>query len=269
MKTLRTSRAMRTAALSVVVSVCTGLPPTCAWAADDEPAATPYRPSVAGGAYLSRPGWLEVEFGAQRLGGKHTERRDSLPVLGKLALDEQWAVLLGGEAQVRQAPEGGSNLRGVGDTVATLKLRLPWSAQDKALGVETSVKLPTARDGLGSGKTDFSLKGIYSADLDGGFHIDANLGATRLGTAEPAQSRTLVAWAAAVSHPLGDAGSVFLDLSGTRQRGAASTLQWLGGASYSISKRVVVDAGVAHGLTDATPRWTVFAGVTVLLGRLL
>ena len=63
-------------------------------AADDEPAATPYRPSVAGGAFMSRPGWLEVEFAGQRSGGNHTDRRDNLPYLLKLALSENWRVLL-------------------------------------------------------------------------------------------------------------------------------------------------------------------------------
>jgi hypothetical protein len=236
--------------------------------ADDEPTATPYRPSVAGGAYLSRPGWLEVEFGAQRLGGRDTDRRDSLPYLLKLALDERWAVLLGGEARVRLAPQGGSTVSGVGDTVATLKYRAPFGGDSAAYGVEASVKLPTARDALGSGERDYGIKGIYSADLRGGFHLDANLGVTRLGGVDAGQGRALSAWAAAVSHPAGDAWTLALDLSGTAQRGAPSTSQLLGAASYSVSKRVVVDFGAARGLTSATPRWTAFSGVTVLLGQL-
>ncbi len=255
-------------ALAAVFAASSLLACPTAWAADDEPAATPYRPSVAGGAYMSRPGWLDLELGAQRLGGRHTDRRDSLPYLLKLALSENWGVLLGGEAQVRLAPDGGSSVRGVGDTVATLKYRLPHGDESKAFGVEASVKLPTAKDGLGSGKTDQGLKGIYSADLDSGFHLDVNLGASRLGAAEPAQGRTVTAWAAALAHPVGDAWSLVADLSGTHQRGAASTAQLLGAASYSVSKRVVVDAGLARGLNDASPKWTAFAGVTVLLGQI-
>ena len=88
MKTCRPTRACLMAALSFAAGACALLAPSTAWAADDEPAATPYRPSVAGGAYLSRPGWLDFEFGAQRLGGNNTDRRDSLPYLLKLALSE-------------------------------------------------------------------------------------------------------------------------------------------------------------------------------------
>lgn len=256
------------ATIPLAVSACMLLAPLNALAADEEPAATPYRPSVAGGAYMSLPGWLDLEFGAQRLGGSDSDRRDSLPYLLKLALSENWGVLLGGEAQIRLAPAGGNVVRSVGDTVATLKCRLPYEGDDKAFGVEASVKRPTAKDGLGSGKTDYGLKGIYSANLDSGFHLDVNLGASRLGAVDAGQSRTLLAWAAAVAHPVGNAWSLVLDLSGTRQRGSASTSQLLGAASYSLSKRVVLDAGMAFGLNNASPKWTLFTGVTVLLGQI-
>ena len=129
---------MQQRAVAFGVGVCLlALVLPAARAAADEPAATPYRPTVAGGAALSRPGWIEVELGAQRLGGSRTERRDSLPVLVKLAFDEQWAVLLGGDAQLRQSPAGSSAVRGAGDSVLTLKYRLPdGGTPDTAFGAE-------------------------------------------------------------------------------------------------------------------------------------
>ena len=39
-------------------------------------------------------------------------------------------------------------------------------------------------------------------------------------------------------------------------------------ASWTQSPAAVFDFGAARGLTDATPRWQVFAGVTVRLGKL-
>ena len=252
--------------LAAAVAAASMATPACA--ADNEPVATPYRPSVAGGAFMSRPGWLELELGAQRLGGHDTDRRDSLPYLLKLALSEQWGLLLGGEAQIRQTPAGASGLSGVGDTTFTLKYRLPWDVEGTAFGAEAAVKLPTARLGLGSGERDYSLKGIYSQDLAGDFHLDLNLGGTRQGAVAAGQSRTQLAWAGAVSHPAGEAWSLVLDYSGTRQSGVPSTSQLLAGASFSASKRVVLDAGLARGLSRAAPQWTAFAGMTVLLGRL-
>ena len=121
MKTRRPSCNRLVVALSFAAGGLALLLAPAARAADDEPAATPYRPSVAGGATMSRPGWLELEFGAQRLGGRAAQRRDSVPYLMKLALSENWGLLLGGDAQVHLPAESGARLNGVGDTTFTLK----------------------------------------------------------------------------------------------------------------------------------------------------
>ena len=63
----------------------------------------------------------------------------------------------------------------------------------RAFGLEAGVNFPTAKNELGSGKTDYSLNGIYSADL-GRYHFDLNLLATRLGRVEPGQSRWQTTW---------------------------------------------------------------------------
>lgn len=234
-----------------------------AHAAEDEVSATPFRPTVTSGAALSAPGWLELELGGQRLGGHDQDRRNSLPYLLKYSLDERFALLLGGDALV--AVPG---LRGSGDTALTLKYRAPDPSVGLSIGMEATLKLPTASNGLGSGKRDESLKAIVGIDLPESFHLDTNLLVTRLGAISPGQGRTQLAWAAALSHPLGDAWTLAGDLSGTRQTGAPSTVQFLAAASYAASKRWVFDGGLAAGLNHDTPKWTVFAGVTVLLGRL-
>lgn len=230
---------------------------------DDEVSATPFRPTVTSGAAISAPGWLELELGGQRLGGHEQDRRNSLPYLLKYSVNERFALLLGGDAQV--AVPG---LHGSGDTLLTLKARAPDPMEGVSLGLEATLKLPTAADGLGSGKRDESLKGIVGIDLPKGFHLDTNLLITRLGAISPGQGRTQLAWAAALSHPLGDAWTLAGDLSGTRQTGAPSTAQFLAAASFAASKRLVLDGGMAAGLNHDTPKWTVFAGLTVLLGRL-
>lgn len=58
------------------------------------------------------------------------------------------------------------------------------------------------------------------------------------------------------------------EVSGTTRHGVSDTAQFLVAASYGYSKRVVFDAGAAFGLNRASPDWALFAGVTVLLGRL-
>jgi hypothetical protein len=129
----------------------------------DEPAVTPYRPTVSTPAALSEPGWLELEAGGQRIkdGGG---RRDSLPYTAKLAFSPNWGLRISGEAAIQQRDEDGSKSSGFGDTSLILKYRIPIS-NTNAFGVEAGFKSPTARRALGSGKADTLFNLIYSADF--------------------------------------------------------------------------------------------------------
>ncbi len=235
--------------------------------AGDEVSVTPYRPSVSTPAALSAPGWVEVEAGLSRTRGGGLDHVDSLPYTVKLAFNEDWGVRIGGNALVRQRASDGSSLSGGGDTAIVLKHR--WAIDDdSALGLEGGVSLPTAKSGLGSGGTDALLNGIWSADLPAELHMDLNLAAARVGLTVPGVARWQWGWAGALSHALSDEWGLGAELSGLTQRGAPSTAQWLAAASYSPSKAVTWDIGVSHGLTSASPGWSVFAGVTFLAGKL-
>ena len=71
-----------------------------------------------------------------------------------------------------------------------------------------------------------------------------------------------------MSRSLSDAWGAVGEFSGTSQSGAASTAQLLAAASWNQSPAAVFDIGAARGLNDASPRWQVFAGVTLRLARL-
>lgn len=241
-----------------------------AWAedSDGEPAATPYRPSVSSPAALPVPGWLDMEFGWQRIRGGDDRRRDSVPVAAKLAFNPDWGIVVGGEMQIRRADEGGATFTGGGDTTFLLKHRIATADEGTAWGLAAGVKSPTAKDTIGSGKRDTILNGIYSTDFAGGYHLDTNLTATRLGAWDSGEGRTQYGWAASVSRSLDDKWGIFVEPSGTRRRGAPSTSQLLAGASYNLSKRTVLDFAVAKGLNNAAPDWQLMFGATVLVGRL-
>ena len=238
-----------------------------AQADQEQPGATPFRPTVTSGASLSAPGWLELEFGGQRLGGNGVDRRNSWPYLLKYSVNDRFALLLGGDAYVLATPAQAPRISGPGDTTLTLKYRAPDAPEGISFGLEATVKLPTAADGLGSGERDFSLKGIYGLDLPNGLHLDTNLVATRLGTVLMDQGNYQWTWAAALSRQFGDAWTLAGDFSGTAQSGAPSTAQFLSSASYALSKRLVIDGGLAVGLNSHSPRFTVFSGLTVLMGK--
>jgi hypothetical protein len=128
------------------------------------------------------------------------------------------------------------------------------------------VKSPTAKEGLGSGKADYSLNGIYSADF-GRYHMDVNLVGTRLGQTDTDAGRWQATWAGAVSRSVTEHWGLVGELSGTHQAHLPNTAQFLLAASYNLSKRVVFDVGGSWGLNRASADWSLFSGVTVLLGR--
>lgn len=239
-----------------------------AQAENQEAAATPYRPTVSNPAELSEPGWLELELGWQRIKGGSDSRRDSLPVTAKLAFSEDWGVLVGSELGVRRTDSGNNLFTGMGDTMLLLKHRLGGdSEKDGAWGIEAGVKSPTAKDTLGSGKSDYLVNLIYSVDRLGN-RLDLNLNGTRIGASGDGEGRTQYGWAASLSRALDEQWTIFGEVSGAYRRATPSTSQFMAGASYNVSKRVVVDAGMARGLTSAAQDWTAFAGVTVLTAQL-
>jgi len=227
---------------------------------------TPYRPSVSNPAQLPTPGQLELELGGLHARASAGEHRSALPYLFKLAFDESWGVLLGGEAQVWQKDAGGRT-QGVGDTVAVLKRA--WKVDEAtALGLEAGVKLPTAKDALGSGKADHSLNGIYSRDL-GPLHIDVNLNVARLGRRDdpPGSSRTQLGASASFSTALSDRWGITGEWSGTHRKGDDNGSQVLAALTFSPSKRLTLDAGLARTVHLGPNTTNVFAGAVFPITR--
>ena len=237
-------------------------------AADDEaPSAVPYRPSVSTPAALSAPGWLDVEAGFlhQHDGGS---RRDSLPFTLKLAFTPDWGVRVGSDGWVRRLDESGERVSGFGDTAFVVKRRFEVD-DESAFGLEGAAIVPTSRHGLGSGsgKPDWGINAIYSADF-GAWHTDLNAVAVRLGANEAGTGRTQLLGAASLSRSLDEHWSVVGELSGTRRQGADSSSLLLVAASYNVSKRLILDAGAARSLRGGAPSWSAFTGFTWLAARI-
>lgn len=245
----------------LLASGCSG-----AWADRpvDDPSVTPYRPSVSTPAALSAPGWVEIEAGGLRAGAHHAPSRDSVPYSVKLAFTPDWGVRINGEAWVRQVDDSGRRVSGFGDSSVIVKRRFEVD-EKSAFGLEGGVIAATGRKGISGGKPSQTLNTIYSADL-GNWHTDLNLAATRLGSFDPGTGRIQGLWAAALSKALDERWGLVGELSGTAQRGVTPTRQFLAAASYNVSKRATLDAGVARSLRNS--EWSAFAGITFLAGRL-
>ena len=232
-------------------------------AADDGgPAVVPYRPSVSTPAQLSAPGYLELEAGGLRATDSG-DSRTSLPYTLKLAFTADWGIRIGGEAWVRDAFPGGAET-GIGDTAVVLKRRFAVS-DATAWGLELGETFPTAKSSIGLGHAATTINGIFSSDFAPAWHTDINLNETHLGGSGQT-SQWQLGWAAAVSRTLTDAWGAVGEFSGTHQPGFDTT-QFLAAASWNQSPAAVFDFGFARALTDTAPRWQVFAGVTVRLGK--
>lgn len=231
---------------------------------DEYAPVTPYRPSVSSPAQLPAAGQLELELGG--LVSKNDDgRRASLPYTLKLAFDSAWGLVLGGEGLVA-TPAADGRQRGIGDTQLVLKRAYVFS-DESALGLELGAKLPTARSSIGSGKADYSVNGIVSQDL-GALHMDANLNLTRLGAIDPGSGRIQAGISAAFSMALDERWGVTGEWSGSQRRASARNAQLLLALSFSPSKLLTLDFGLTHGLTAATPSWSVFSGAVLPLARL-
>jgi len=250
--------------LALLASLASGL----AWADDDaDVSVTPYRPTISNPAQMSAPGWLEGEFGALATSGPGRERRDSLPYTIKLAFTPDWGVRVGGDGYVSETDAAGQTQRGFADTTLTGKVRFAVDAE-RAFGIELSLISPTARSGLGNGRTAYGTNLIYSADI-GNYHLDVNLFPTLVGRPTPTASAWQLGGAIALSHPVSEKWGVLAEISGVSQNGIEHTSQFLAGSTYSASKRMVLDCGAVAGIGRGSPHFGIFAGATVLLGRVL
>lgn len=233
--------------------------------ADGEVAATPYRPTVSNPAELSAPGWLELEAGWAHATGDGPSRL-SLPYTAKLAFTQDWGVLLGGELWVHERDDGTST-SGHGDTSFTVKHRIATGDEHQNFGIEAGTKLPTARRGLGSGKPDWTVNGIYSLDFAENWRLDANLGVTRQGAPDAGQGRLSTLWAAALSRGSG-AWTLAGELSGTHQTGTDDSVQAMAAAAYALTPRIVLDTGMSSTWQGSQRQQTLFVGVTWLAGKM-
>ncbi|MES2046906.1 MAG: transporter [Pseudomonadota bacterium] len=233
--------------------------------AQDETGVSPYRPSVSSPAQLPLAGQLEFELGVLR-NKTDNERRDSLPYLFKLAMNTEWGILIGGESYVSSSDEFAHKERGIGDTSIVLK-RAFILDDSTAMGLEFGTKLATAKDTIGSGKTDYTVNAILSKDIEK-LHFDGNLNITRLGLHEDAAARNLLGWAASFSYPLADKWQVIGEPSGSHQNGKASSTQILTALAYSPNKQMTIDFGIAKGLNKTSLGYSLFAGLVLPVAKL-
>ncbi|MBC7755569.1 MAG: transporter [Bdellovibrio sp.] len=231
----------------------------------EEYAVTPYRPSVSSPAQLPSAGYLELEIGG--LSTKtDSAKRHSTPYDFKLAFNEQWGAVITGEAIIQTDDGQGSRAYSFGDTLIVLKRAFVLD-HESTFGVEAGIKIPTAKTSIGTGKEDYSFNSIFSHDF-GAIHLDANFNLTHVGFVNDGESSIQTGEAASFAYSLNNKISLIAELSGVQRSGTDSTAQLLTAFTYSPSKVLTIDIGVASGLNRASQDYSIFFGAVLPVAEL-
>jgi len=230
----------------------------------------PNRPSVSNPADITQYGLAEVEYGWMRTWPGAGNRSDLFGGLFRLGMLCDLELRFSADNFLSDW-NGGDRRRGMGDTWAGMQYRfVRQSARLPSMAVSYALKQPTAsaREELGSGRRDHFLTYLASKDF-GGFHADFNAAYLLAGrSTEPGRDRNVqlaLAVSRALRGPLGLTGEVYSSSRLNDENPAYGGTLWA--ASYTVNRRLTLDAALDVGLTSGAPRKRVLAGATLALGR--
>lgn len=241
--------------------------------AEDPPMeVNPNRPTFATPAQTTQWGLIELETGGQRALARDQATALGTPTMVKLGVLENLEIRLSTPGFQRLAAPGTKAVSGPGDLSLGAQwcyLKDGWLGWDQAIQVTHTFPTAAAAQGLGSGEPSDLLMLLFSRDL-GAFHVDVNVLQTWIGRPAAAGGGRVAQPAAtcALSRSLGGAwslaGEVYA-IGATELNPRIVSNLWAVG--YKVSPRLILDAGLDLGLTTGAPKLTMFAGLTVGLGR--
>lgn len=221
-----------------------------------EPAATPQRPSLSTSAWTVPRGLFELEAGAGV-----TEGAGALPLFAKYGLRDSLELAAGIDG-IRWVDGPGDGETSVGDLSLVARWRPAREAEQVALALAGSVKLPTAGDEAGSGELDGTVVGIASIPLRK-FALDLNVVWSALGRdggGALGQGQAI----ATLGVPLRGGWSSFLEAAYQQTAGAGDGGFFDTGLSWAATPRAVLDVAAGIGWSEGYPEWSATVGWTVL-----
>jgi len=239
--------------------------------AQEEMSATPNRPGVADPAEVTQKGVLEIEYGWERaFRSPEFKSRTAVAGLMRFGLTESLELRLDMDNYVSQRsddPEGRRS--GIGETSPGLKYRLLTQDEFRpALAFSYEVKIPTAsrKKGLGSGRVDHHLRFLASKELfDLELEFNYLLGWIGQEGEKGFDDLHLLAlsFSRSLFGPVGISGEIYGARRLNRQTPGFASTDWA--ITYTLTPRMVFDAGVDIGLTSGAADIIYFAGVTLAL----
>ncbi len=223
-------------------------------AAQNDVTANPTRPSAADNAYLTAPGYIELE-----IGGAVMDKFWSIPTFSKFAVHKQVELGFIMSGLINHTRLNGNSDTEVGDAGFQAKAQL--TEQDwGAVAVVGRIDFPSGVD------PKYTLYSVVSYQASG-FQLDLTLGGVLF---EPGDGdyNASFQYAAAMSPKLTGKLGGFVEIFGE----ASSEFNPVAvdfGVSLSQSPRFVPDASLTIGLNDDAPDWQIQFGLTTVLFKVL
>lgn len=233
----------------------------------------PDRPDVTNGTHIVEVGMLQVEFGGLYNRSAGSQRDSGTPTSIRVGLSEWLEVRIEGDGFLTSNATG-SNQSGIGNVQLGAKLRL-WADPGgiPVLSIQPSINLPaaSAAKGLGSGQSDYTLTLLTGTDFLKRGHVDFNGGAGLIGAGPGlhrfSQYLGSVSTSAEIPGPVTPYVEVYWYSRQDPGGGHVCALDT--GAIYVITPKLAIDGGFQRGLSAAAPRYSLFGGVSVLVGNVM
>lgn len=221
---------------------------------EDQITAVPNRPTFASTAEMVQTGTFEIEYGLEAASGHQN-------INGLL----KWGAVRNLELWFLNNPiERDAGVAGLGDSGVGFKFKLfPQKKARPTLSFLYVATLPTARPALGAGAMQHLAQLLVSKDY-GQHHFDVNEGVQFVGRSAAGGFDRRYFTALSYSHPLTAKWSYTAEIAGFSRANASTpaTMTILGGPTYNLSSRLVLDVGVYVAAYGDLPRATFFFGVT-------
>lgn len=234
----------------------------------------PDRPDLTTSAELVPRGALQIETGLEyeraRTGGGPTQQQLTVQAVLRAGLTAALEASLESEPFAWQ--RAGQDEHGSGDYTLALKYRLhaPGEAGGgPALALRPFVKLPVAREPIGSERPDAGLLLLMSLGLPGGLALDGNAGAAAIGQRRPegfipqGVASASLSWA--VTGRLATITELFFATKD--ERDGRSSLRTTVALLYRLTPRLALDAGMRSTLAGPGPDRSVLVGLSARFGH--
>jgi len=226
----------------------------------EEMTAVPNRPTFASTAEMVQLGVFEIEYGFEA--AKAHQNVNGLLKWGAVKNLELWFL--------NNPIQRDAGSAGLGDSGAGFKFKLfPQRKARPTLAVLYVATLPTARPELGYGAMAHLVQILVSKDF-GKHHFDVNEGVQFVGRPQLGGFDRRYFTALSYSHPLSGKWGYTGEIAGFSRQNATTpaTMTLLNAATYSLSPRLVLDAGAYIAVYGQLPRFTAFAGLTYSIANL-